>query len=213
MVPRDHFSPWQNRFLIPLPAQVPGLRGREHLPASFPMATAGWRGIFPGSPDEWSLIAVGEGFASAAQCTTDSSWQPYEGGLRQPGHSHCRKAQVLLDSFTVGECVYEWPSPPYLRMWRKCKDWREMVNFWSALMEGLHSLAKCPFENMLWLKYIKCDFLCTKYTCINNYTPLGVCLRENDYPSTFRHLIALFRRHRTTVLSIGASGCYVGTGL
>lgn len=84
--------PWQSRLLLSVPAQVPGLMGREHLPASFPMATAGWRGIFPGFPDEWSLIAVGEGFASPAQCTTDSSWQPYEGGLRQPGHSYGRKS-------------------------------------------------------------------------------------------------------------------------
>lgn len=86
------FRLWQSRLLLPLPAQVPGLMGREHLPVSFPMATAGWRGIFPGFPDEWSLIAVGEGFASPAQCTTDSSWQPYEGGLRQPGHSYGRKS-------------------------------------------------------------------------------------------------------------------------
>lgn len=76
--------------------------GREHLPASFPMATAGWRGIFPGFPDEWSLIAVGEGFAIPAQCTTDSSWQPYEGGLRQPGHSEGRK------STNVAGLLYSW---------------------------------------------------------------------------------------------------------
>lgn len=67
------------------------------------MATAGWRGIFPGSPDEWSLIAVGEGFASAAQCTTDSLWQPREGGLMQPGHGHWRESTSVA-GIAFGEC-------------------------------------------------------------------------------------------------------------
>lgn len=74
------------------------------------MATAGRRGIFPGSQDEWSLIAVGEGFASAAQCTTDSLWQPHEGGLRQPGHGHWRKStsvagKALGVNVEKAECV------------------------------------------------------------------------------------------------------------
>lgn len=103
VVPWDHFF---QAMALPTPSSSPrtGARayGREHLPASFPMATAGWRGIFPGFPDEWSLIAVGEGFASPAQCTTDSSWQPYEGGLRQPGHSYGRK------STNVTRLLYCW---------------------------------------------------------------------------------------------------------
>lgn len=100
LVPMARLSTGHSWVLTPLPAQVPGLRGREHLPACFPMATAGWRGIFPGSPDEWSLIAVGEGFASPAQCTTDSSWQAYEGGLRRPGRGRC------MESASVAGCLY-----------------------------------------------------------------------------------------------------------
>ena len=94
------------------------------------MATAGWRGIFPGSPDEWSLIAVGEGFASAAQCTTDSSWQPYEGGLRQPGHSHCREKHKCCWIALLLENVFTNDHLPPIEECGGCvQTKREMVNF------------------------------------------------------------------------------------
>lgn len=89
------------------------------------MATAGWRGIFPGSPDEWSLIAVGEGFASAAQCTTDSLWQPHEGGLRRPGYGHWRESTSVAGK-AFGECG-EWRMclrTTVSRLYKNAKDVR-----------------------------------------------------------------------------------------
>lgn len=80
------------------------------------MATAGWGDIFPGSPDEWSLIAVGEGFSSTAQYTVPLTplGNPVKRGLKaawlQPDAKK-KKKKLLLDSFTVLECVYEQPSP------------------------------------------------------------------------------------------------------
>lgn len=98
---------------LPLSHRCQGLqRGREHLAGCSPWWSAGFRGIFPGSPDEWSLIAVGEGFASAAQCTRLTPLgRPCEEGLKQcwlpvtqPQSQHkCTAA----DSLTAGECVYK----------------------------------------------------------------------------------------------------------
>lgn len=98
--------------------QVPGLtvlvwwREREHLAGCSPWWSAMFRGIFPGSPDEWSLIAVGEGLVSTAQCTRLTPLgRPCEEGLKQcwlpvtqPQSQHkCTAA----DSLTAGECVYK----------------------------------------------------------------------------------------------------------
>lgn len=98
--------------------QVPGLtvlvwqRGREHLAGCSPWWSAGFRCIFPGSPDEWSLIAVGEGFASAAQCTRLTPLgRPCEEGLKQcwlpVTQPYSQHKCTATDSLTAGECVYK----------------------------------------------------------------------------------------------------------
>jgi len=98
--------------------QVPWLtvlvwqRGREHLAGCSPWWPAGFRCIFPGSPDEWSLIAVGEGFASAAQCTRLTPLgRPCEEGLKQcwlpVTQPYSQRKCTAADSLTAGECVYK----------------------------------------------------------------------------------------------------------
>lgn len=126
--------------------QVPWLtvlvwqRGREHLAGCSPWWPAGFRCIFPGSPDEWSLIAVGEGFASAAQCTRLTPLgRPCEEGLKEcwlpVTQPYSQRKCTAADSLTAGECVYKGTEGVRSHsvsggMWDRL---RRSIHFWFSL--------------------------------------------------------------------------------
>lgn len=177
------------------------------------MATAGWRGIFPGSPDEWSLIAVGEGFASAAQCTTDSLWQPHEGGLRRPGYGHWRESTSVAGK-AFGECG-EW------RMCLRTTVSRLYKNAMDVHGDLCATRRRVGFIWLLWLpEGLPLPRVPKHYEVEWDYTRFPVCESRKDkqqgHQEEAMHVatFALATRHNAVVAHLTAMaacerGCYV----